>query len=83
MNSISTTKDKRDASKWVGEGETWSCPGPNPWHSIKIWEEFPKYKIFWREVKGLCPTIDMNPNSWIWHQKDKPPKYLYLKINRI
>lgn len=47
-----------------------------------VGEEFPKYRTFPRRVKGLYHTADMNPDSCVWHQKDKPIKYLALKISR-
>ena len=83
MNSTSTTKDKREASRHVGEAETWSHPGPPPSPDAVThnWEGLPEIQNFLWRSEGTLPH-SRHPDPWVQQQKNEASKHLVLKINR-
>ena len=80
MNSDSTTKEKRDTVRRVGEAETQPCLGP---HRNPVTPQLggtPKYGTLSQGAKELCP-LPGTPNPRDYHWNDKTPKHLVLKSN--
>lgn len=82
MSSISTTKDKRAASRQVGMAETTlSAKTPLQARRPKIGRYLKNTKLF-PEDKGFVPQT-RHPNHCALYQTDELPKHMALKTNRV